>query len=372
LRNVQPLVHQILSHLASQAGAGLSTAAGIPDFRSPGSGLYNSLKHLNLPYPEAVFELDYFRKNPLPFYTLARDMYPGKFRPTIAHSFIKLLHDKGLLLKAFTQNIDCLEREAGLPEDAIVEAHGSFAGQSCIDCSHPCADEDMSRAMEAEKIPCCTKCRGFVKPNIVFFGESLPAKFRQNVPLIRDADLVIIMGTSLTVSPFAQLPQLVRGFTPRLLINLERVGDLGSRKNDVLYLGKCDDGVRELAKACGWLKELEARWAKTKPWEAKENEGSSKPMKPTRDQRLQAEVDKLASQIEQTLKLANELTDPTAERAPAKKEASRNETDSKKSQRKPFKGTPSAGDGCGKDSKSVNASEPSTTSRSTNDESGQL
>ena len=82
---------------------------------------------LNLPHPEAVFELSFFRENPLPFYTLAQELYPGKYRPTITHSFINLLHQKGLLLKLFTQNIDCLEREAGVPGDKIIEAHGSFA-----------------------------------------------------------------------------------------------------------------------------------------------------------------------------------------------------------------------------------------------------
>ena len=74
-----------------------------------------------------MFSIDYFRSNPLPFYTLAHELYPGKFRHTIAHSFVKLLWEKGLLLKLFTQNIDCLEREAGVPGDKIVEAHGSFA-----------------------------------------------------------------------------------------------------------------------------------------------------------------------------------------------------------------------------------------------------
>jgi NAD-dependent histone deacetylase SIR2 len=276
------------------------------------------------------------------------------------------------LLKAFTQNIDCLEREAGVPADAIVEAHGSFAGQSCIDCSHPCTDQDMNRAMETDKIPDCTKCRGLVKPNIVFFGESLPPKFRQNVPLVRDADLVIVMGTSLTVSPFAQLPQLVSGSAPRLLINLERVGDLGSRRNDVLYFGKCDDGVRELAKACGWLKELEARWAKTKRWEVEGNGSASETVEPTRDQRLQEEVDKLTSQVEKTLKLASELTKPTTEMDQGKRSQATEEADTRKPQRQPSKGNPPAGDGSVKDGNSANPPESIAAGKSAPDESSQL
>jgi NAD-dependent histone deacetylase SIR2 len=111
----------------SKTGAGISTSAGIPDFRSPETGLYANLARLNLPYAEAVFDISYFRDKPEPFYTLAQELYPGKYRPTVTHSFITLLHKKGLLLKLFTQNIDCLEREAGVPGDMIIEAHGSFA-----------------------------------------------------------------------------------------------------------------------------------------------------------------------------------------------------------------------------------------------------
>jgi NAD-dependent histone deacetylase SIR2 len=120
-------------------GAGISTSAGIPDFRSPETGLYANLARLNLPYAEAVFSIEYFRENPEPFYTLAKELYPGKFRPTITHSFIRLLHEKGLLLKLFTQNIDCLEREAGIPDDKIIEAHGyvlSVAAAMCAPVPH--------------------------------------------------------------------------------------------------------------------------------------------------------------------------------------------------------------------------------------------
>lgn len=108
-------------------------------------------------------------------------------------------------------------------------------------------------------------CFGLVKPKIVFFGEALPSEFFANRGLPGDADLAIIMGTSLTVQPFATLPSIVSDGVPRVLINLERVGGLGSRPDDVLLLGDCDEGVRKLAAACGWLDELEDMWEKTKP-----------------------------------------------------------------------------------------------------------
>ncbi|KAH0585859.1 hypothetical protein H2248_007145 [Termitomyces sp. 'cryptogamus'] len=103
-------------------GAGVSTSAGIPDFRSPKTGLYSNLAKLKLPRPEAVFEINFFRHNPVPFYTLAAELYPDSFRPTPTHSFVKLLATHNLLHMCFSQNIDTLERRAGVSADKIVEA----------------------------------------------------------------------------------------------------------------------------------------------------------------------------------------------------------------------------------------------------------
>lgn len=76
---------------------------GIPDFRTPGTGLYSNLEKYNLPFPEAIFDIEYFRNNPKPFFVLAKELYPGSFAPTPSHWFIRLLHDKGLLLRHYTQ-----------------------------------------------------------------------------------------------------------------------------------------------------------------------------------------------------------------------------------------------------------------------------
>ncbi|KAI9701792.1 MAG: Sir2 histone deacetylase Hst2 [Candelina mexicana] len=286
-------------------GAGISTSAGIPDFRSPETGLYANLERLNLPYAEAVFNISYFRQNPYPFYMLAHELYPGKFRPTISHSFVRLLYDKGLLMKLFTQNIDCLEREAGVPGNKIVEAHGSFAKQSCIDCKTPFPDDLMRELIAEKEVPKCQvpECGGLVKPNIVFFGEQLPEEFHKNRNLPAAADLCIVMGTSLTVQPFASLPGFCSEGVPRVLMNKERVGSLGSRPDDVLILGDCDTGVRKLAQALGWLEELEVLWAKTNPDSVSREEQKKPPN--TKDEALEAEVEKLTGEVRNTLKLSN-------------------------------------------------------------------
>ncbi|KAG5649561.1 hypothetical protein H0H81_003079 [Sphagnurus paluster] len=260
--------------------AGVSTSAGIPDFRSPKTGLYSNLARLNLPHPEAVFEINFFRRNPVPFYTLAAELYPGAFRPTPTHSFIKVLASQGLLHTCFTQNIDTLERRAGIPAAKIVEAHGSFATQRCINCKTPFDDDEMREIVlgkrapgEEVRIPRCkqSRCGGLVKPDIVFFGESclqdqeqLPDHFIEKIPVVGEADLLIVIGTSLTVHPFASLARMADSKTcRRVLINLERVGDIGKRPTDLVLLGDSDTIVRELCIALGWEEELDRAWAET-------------------------------------------------------------------------------------------------------------
>ena len=92
------------------AGAGISTPSGIPDFRTPGTGLYDNLQRYNIPYPEAIFELSYFYRNPQPFFHLAKELYPGRYLPNIIHYFIRYLYDQNILHRVYTQNIDGLER----------------------------------------------------------------------------------------------------------------------------------------------------------------------------------------------------------------------------------------------------------------------
>ncbi|XP_051503635.1 NAD-dependent protein deacetylase sirtuin-3, mitochondrial [Myxocyprinus asiaticus] len=243
------------------AGAGISTPSGIPDFRSPGSGLYDNLQQYNLPYAEAIFEINYFHHNPNPFFALAKELYPGNYQPNITHYFIRMLHDKGQLLRMYTQNIDGLERMAGIPPKMLVEAHGTFATATCTVCCRNYKGEELRNDIMEGTVPKCPTCKGIIKPDIVFFGEELPQHFFMYLTDFPMADLLIIMGTSLEVEPFASLAGAVRGSVPRLLINRDLVGPFswGSpRHNDVVELGDVVGGVKKLVELLGWRQELEA------------------------------------------------------------------------------------------------------------------
>ncbi|KAG3284275.1 NAD-dependent protein deacetylase sirtuin-3, mitochondrial isoform X1 [Ictidomys tridecemlineatus] len=240
-------------------GAGISTPSGIPDFRSPGSGLYSNLQQYNIPYPEAIFELEFFFHNPKPFFTLAKELYPGNYRPNATHYFLRLLHDKGLLLRLYTQNIDGLERVSGIPTSKLVEAHGTFASATCTVCRRPCPGEDFWADVMADRVPCCPVCTGIVKPDIVFFGEPLPQRFLLHVVDFPMADLLLILGTSLEVEPFASLSEAVGSSVPRLLINRDLVGPFTwrPRRRDVAQLGDVIHSVERLVELLGWTEEMQ-------------------------------------------------------------------------------------------------------------------
>ncbi|KAM3533672.1 hypothetical protein MY4038_003108 [Beauveria bassiana] len=313
-----------VKRIVVMTGAGISTAAGIPDFRSPKTGLYNNLARLNLPHAEAVFEISYFKENPEPFYVLAKELYPGKFHPTVSHVFLSLLAQKGLLHMLFTQNIDCLERAAGVPPEKIIEAHGSFATQRCVECKKEFPDDEMKTHVHNGDVPRCIDrtCNGLVKPDIVFFGEALPRAFSEQSHKAAMADLALIIGTSLQVYPFAGLPQMVRESIPRVLFNMEKVGHIGTRADDVVSLGPCDDGVRQLAAELGWGGELEKMWRGIVGEEEAERQLRSQK---ERNKEVDEEVQRLTENVETALRIHDE--DSASNEAVASKSRQSEEAD---------------------------------------------
>ncbi|KAG2379427.1 hypothetical protein C9374_006544 [Naegleria lovaniensis] len=265
-------------------GAGLSTAAGIPDFRTPGTGLYDNLQKYNLPRPTAIFELEYFKENPTPFFLLSRDFISQGYKPTKAHYFIKLLENHNKLMRLYTQNIDGLEAKSGISKEFLVNCHGMYDTAHCIECSKEYTLKDLVNKMghdpKTVQIPLCDSCNSYVKPDIVLFGEELPKKYSDCVmsDLKRSnaCKIFLIIGTSLSVYPVAFIPNYAPEGSTRALLNRERCGPFetlskqenpykreieGKYKHLDLFLGgddlSIDQGVEKLCKLLGWERELE-------------------------------------------------------------------------------------------------------------------
>ena len=244
-------------------GAGISTNLGIPDFRSKG-GLYDQCKvrFPDLKDPMDVFSLEYFEKNPVPFFELAADMWPGKYSPGKTHEFIARLEKSyKKLLRNYTQNIDTLERIAGVKK--LVECHGSYDKATCRKCEKVFDKGHIKEQVLAKKIPKCVEkgrsqpselCDGIIKPNVVCFGESLPVHFTEC--LDKDklvVDFVIVIGTSMQVAPVKNLPNSLseeydknhENSLPVILVNKEPVKE-EKCVFDAELIGDCDLIVEQL------------------------------------------------------------------------------------------------------------------------------
>jgi NAD-dependent deacetylase sirtuin 2 len=231
-------------------GAGISVSAGIPDFRTPGVGLYDTIgKHIGLTKPEDVFNIHFFREEPSLFYTVAKTLFRDDYVPTKTHEFIKMIQDKGKLLRNYTQNIDGLERKVGIKDELLVEAHGSF---NAAECTNPeCNSEQdvllLKKNINIDRVTKCENCGSFVKPTIVFFGEGLPQRYLKLIDDdIKNCDLLIIIGTSLKVNPIASIPSRIadRG-VPKIVINRDFC--IKRNKGDIaLYGGYCDEETSKI------------------------------------------------------------------------------------------------------------------------------
>ncbi|PIE69205.1 MAG: silent information regulator protein Sir2 [Deltaproteobacteria bacterium] len=197
-------------------GAGISTSAGIKDFRGK-DGMYEIVrKRYNLPSPEAIFEINFFMRQPEPFYEMVRSMFAMEAEPTLSHRFLAWLEEQGKMSLLVTQNIDMLHHKAG--SKAVLECHGTLRTASCLTCGRSFEFAEIRAAVLAGGIPRC-ECQGLIKPDIVFFGESLPAEFYTVHLSPPDADLLLLMGTSLNVQPAAGFALNLAATTESILVN---------------------------------------------------------------------------------------------------------------------------------------------------------
>jgi NAD-dependent deacetylase len=187
------------------SGAGLSTSAGIPDFRGP-NGIYRRKMNVD---PEQIFDIDFFHRRPEFFYEFHREFLRilDQVEPTFSHRFFTHLEREGKLTGIVTQNIDSLHQRAGTRN--VLEIHGGIWSSSCTSCRRSYDYDTSKRKMLEETVPHCA-CGGVIKPDIVFFGENVKHLERCQ-RIVHDADLLFVVGSSLAVTPAARLPAMCPG-----------------------------------------------------------------------------------------------------------------------------------------------------------------
>jgi len=194
------------SRIALLSGAGLSTRAGIPDFRGP-DGLYS---RLGIENPERIFEIGTFLSDPAFFYDFYRDFLKllETVKPTWTHRFFAVLESLGRLSGIVTQNIDALHQRAGSRN--VLEIHGSVWQSHCTKCGKGYTYRESTAKIAGERVPHCDRCGAVIKPDIVFFGENV-LRFDECRDLSASADLFLVVGSSLAVTPAAWLPAVCPG-----------------------------------------------------------------------------------------------------------------------------------------------------------------
>ncbi len=203
--------------IVALTGAGISTPSGIPDFRSPGSGLWQKFN------PMEVASIIAFRQNPAGFYAWVRPLAQTIFNaePNAAHRALAKLEAHGKLATIITQNIDGLHQAADSAH--VLEVHGHTREVTCVRCykTQP-ARPALEKFMKTNKVPTC-ECGGTLKPNVILFGEQLPVQpMVEAKSAMREADLVLVIGSSLEVAPISDLPrQAIERGAKVIIINLQ-------------------------------------------------------------------------------------------------------------------------------------------------------
>jgi NAD-dependent protein deacetylase/lipoamidase len=184
-------------------GAGISVPSGIPDFRTPGKGLWSRVD------PMKVATIDALHRDTKRFWEFYRPRFQalGDKRPNPAHEALAELERRGFLDGVVTQNIDLLHRKAG--SERVIEVHGSIATSSCTSCGRSWTLAEVEAVFDEDGIATCTGCMGKVKPDVVLFGELLPERaMAEAQELCAGAELLLCIGSSLEVYPVAGLPEL--------------------------------------------------------------------------------------------------------------------------------------------------------------------
>lgn len=216
-------------HIVAMTGAGISTPSGIPDFRSPDSGLWDQVD------PLAVASIYAFRQKPQAFYNWIHPLSSTllEAEPNPAHRALAELEREGKLKAVITQNIDNLHQRAG--SRTVYELHGHLREATCIQCYLvQDAAGVFEKFVKEREIPRC-QCGGILKPNVILFGEQLPMQAFVAAQLaVKDVDLMFIIGSSLEVAPASDLPELAMENGARIIIINQQPTHMDSKADLVI------------------------------------------------------------------------------------------------------------------------------------------
>lgn len=198
------------SYTTVLTGAGISTLSGIADFR----GAYNPIWEQ---YPQdKVFNLSYFNGHPGLFFDFLREILKRDYEPSIAHRVLAHLESEGKIKAVITQNIDGLHEKAGSKK--VYALHGTIFKSHCLRCGKEYAYDVFMSKLNTEKVVSC-HCSGVVKPDVVFYGEMLPEEeMKMSVFSASRSDLMLIVGTSLSVAPASMIPVYAERNKGRLVL----------------------------------------------------------------------------------------------------------------------------------------------------------
>jgi NAD-dependent deacetylase len=231
-------------HLIAFTGAGVSVLSGIKDFRGK-NGLYKTMN------AEKIFDLDVFKRDPHFYYENTKEFIYGldEKEPAVTHRVLSKLEEAGYIKALITQNIDMLHQKAGSKN--VIELHGSAKRHYCMSCGMETSEKKVFEVARRGEVPMCSSCGGVLKPRITFFGEALPMNaLNEAIKEAREADAIIVLGSSLTVYPAAALPSYVVDHGGSLMI----VNDMSTPYDSIATL-RYDD----LATVFTYLeKEIEA------------------------------------------------------------------------------------------------------------------
>lgn len=203
---LQALAELLRAHAGSTAvltGAGISVDSGIPDFRTPGQGLWTRMDPMEL-------SVEALRGQPERFFQRCLEVFAPALnaRPNRGHQVLAALERMGFVFGLITQNIDGLHQAAG--SQNVVEVHGNLRNASCMDCHRTYPLEELLHQLREKQLsrPQCSDCGGILRPDVTLFGDAMPPDFGRGQEMVASCSLLLVVGSSLEVSPVNSLPAL--------------------------------------------------------------------------------------------------------------------------------------------------------------------